>query len=59
MADNKGQAKLHKVRQADGTVIEMTQADWRARDKNAGLVRLEEDGVTEAPDQEGDTDTDA
>ena len=46
-----GQQKLHKVRTPQGDVLEMTQEQWRQRDKNAGLVRVDEDG-TEVPETE-------
>ena len=39
-----GQRKSHKVRRSDGGVFEMTQEQWRQRDKNAGLVRVDDDG---------------
>jgi hypothetical protein len=58
MKDNPGQAKMHKVARVDdagavipGTEFEMSQADWKRRDKTSGLVRLNDDGSV-------DTDTD-
>jgi hypothetical protein len=55
----KGQEKLHRVNNADGTPVAdtghgegyMTQAEWVARDKSLGLVRVGEDGAP-VPDQE-------
>ena len=54
-----GQQKFHKVRYADGTEGEMTQAEWRERDKSAGIVRIEEDGSTsdaDLPEADGSED---
>ena len=39
---NKGQSKMHLVRDAQGNQFEMSQEDWRNRDKSAGLTRVDE-----------------
>jgi hypothetical protein len=60
MAEAPGQQKLHRVNNADGTSVVdtgngtgyMTQEQWRKRDKNLGLVRIDE--ATGAPEAEQD-----
>jgi hypothetical protein len=54
-----GQEQLHRVNNADGTPVAdsgngvgvMTQAQWKARDKSLGLVRVDESGAA-LPHQE-------
>ena len=45
---NKGQEKTHEVFDAEGNPLQMTQAEWRNRDKTAGFTRPEDD-VEEEP----------
>ncbi len=40
---NRGQQKDHAVLYPDGTQGTMTQAEWRARDKGAGIRRVDDD----------------
>lgn len=58
---NRGQQKEHLVRDADGNEFMMTQADWRNRDKSAGLERVgetdaDENLVEEPTVEEGESD---
>ena len=55
---NKGQSKMHDVAQVDatgniieGTQTQMSQADWKLRDKSGNLRRLDETGAV-ADDQD-------
>lgn len=61
MPDNtstKGQSKSHLIFNADGTPVlnedgsqlEMTQAEWRSRDKSLGYTRAEDEVVEVAPE---------
>ncbi len=43
-----GQDKLHKVLDANGNETQMTQAEWKARDKSAGLTRVDEEPTPES-----------
>lgn len=45
--NNQGQNKSHEVIDSEGNSLSMTQAEWRGRDKNAGLTRPEEAAVVE------------
>ncbi len=49
--ENTGQQKQHLVQDADGNQFQMTQAEWKARDKSAGLERVD-DVEAEEPAEE-------
>jgi len=50
-----GQQKLHTVKLPDGSTIQVTQEDWKKRDKKAGWVRVDETGnpIPEEPEPTG------
>ncbi len=46
----RGQQKVHEVTNPDGTTVEMTQEDWRNRDKSLGQTRPDDEPETVEPD---------
>ena len=61
-AENRGQRTVHTVYDANGNPVQMTQAEWRDRDKSLGLRRSEDVvQVPQAPleEVEGTDDADA
>jgi hypothetical protein len=51
---NRGQEKTHTVTNPDGSTVEMTQKEWRERDKSLGQTRPDGDD-SEADETDGET----